>query len=267
MQVPDFSLVVTVKNRRDHFLKTFSSMVTQLQPQKYELVFVDFDSNDDFEKLLRNTVVSHRELFSKSLVKIKRIFLEFSCPFNSGKAKNLGSKFCDSKWISFSDVDVFLGMGYHGSWMQILENCDSSFLSTRVQETTEQKSKRVERNVNYGNMIVEKKHFVEVGGFDENNLTWGGDDDDIIHRLKLLGLREINPHNVYEAQHITMIHGDEERLQYLEDANRSDDLTRDKFTKIYSNKNIKNDSYLKFYEKNVDGIGLEVLYDAADYGV
>jgi predicted glycosyltransferase involved in capsule biosynthesis len=256
----DFSIIVTVKNRLEHFKKTFGSLVTQNQKQTYEIVYVDYASNDDFRARLLEFVDSHKGLFSETLRCIKRVALEFDAPFNSGKAKNLGSKFSESTMLSFSDVDVFVGMNYHHHWLQLLET--DSFFSSRVQETTSQSSRRICPWVNYGNMIVAKDVFQAIGGFDENNQTWGGDDDDVIHRLKLFGLREVNPHNRYESHHISIVHDDELRLQHLESKDRSPALSKEKLLKIYETVDPLCKSYLNFYDKNKERIHVESVYQA-----
>lgn len=260
---PDISIITTVKNRLEHFKKVFPSLVTQNQNQNYEIIFVDYDSNDNFKEELEKHIECYKPLFSDKLKLIKRVYLNFEAPFNSGKAKNLGSVFSSSKWLSFTDIDVFLSMNYHRHWLDVLNSSENIFFSSRVQETTERKSSRVSPRINYGNMIVKKDHFLEIGGFEEENLSWGGDDDDIIHRLKLLGLREINPHTYLDAEHITILHGDEERLTYLESKEKSKENTEKKFNKIYENKDFLCKSYLKFYNSKKESINVEEIFTSS----
>lgn len=259
----DISIITTVKNRLDHFKKVFPSLVTQNQNQNYEIIFVDYASNDNFKEELTHCIKYYKPLFSDKLKSIKRVFLDFDVPFNSGKAKNLGSVFSSSKWLSFTDIDVFLSMNYHRHWLDFLNQSENIFFSSRVQETTEHKSSRVSPRINYGNMIVRSNNFLEIGGFDEENLSWGGDDDDIIHRLKLLGLREINPHTDLDAEHITILHGDEDRLTYLESKEKSKEITTKKINKIYKNKDFLCKSYLKFYNSKKENINVENAFTAS----
>lgn len=255
-----FSIVTTIKNRKDHFQKTFTSLVTQETQIPYEIVIVDFASNDGFSDICSNHIESLRPLFSDSLTNIKRVNLEFDAPFNSGKAKNLAYNFLDDKSdiMSFTDIDVFLGMNYHQFWLDKID--DKSFFSSRIQETTEHNSRRINPKINYGNMIVSKQAFGLIGGFDENNPTWGGDDDDITHRLKLTGLRELNPYNKFDAHHTSIMHGDDLRLSNLEDDHKSQEHALNKFKRIRENKVIFNDNFLNFHKKNKDLIKCEVIY-------
>jgi glycosyltransferase involved in cell wall biosynthesis len=257
----DFSIVVTIKNRKEHFLKTFSSLVTQQQPWSYEVNFVDYGSQDDFGESLKKETVRYLDLFSDSLKAINRIVIEDDVKFNSGKAKNIGFHFSSGNFVSFSDADVFLGMDYHRHWIQLLTRNDKYFFSSRVQETTECSSRRVTPKTNYGNMIVTKSSFAAVGGFDENNPTWGGDDDDIIHRLKLYGLREINPHDVYESHHTSIIHNDELRIKFLESMEKNSEISKQKFEAIYNNSCFINPSFLSFYNDNKSLVKVERVYE------
>lgn len=257
----DFSIVVTIKNRKEHFLKTFSSLVTQHQPWSYEVNFVDYGSQDGFGESLKKETIRYQDLFSNSLKAINRVFIEEDIKFNSGKAKNIGSHFSKGNFISFSDADVFLGMNYHRHWLQVLAYNDSCFFSSRIQETTEHRAHRITPQTNYGNMIVARKNFDAVGGFDENNPTWGGDDDDIIHRLKLYGLREINPHDVYESQHTSIVHDDELRTKFLESTEKNSEISKQKFEAIYNNSSFVNPNFLSFYNDNKNLVKIESVYE------
>lgn len=257
-----FSIVTTIKNRKEHFQKTFVSLVTQETHLPYEIIIVDFASNDGFDTICADHIRSIQPLFSDSLVKIKRIYLDFDASFNSGKAKNLAYRFLDEKsdLMSFTDIDVFLSMNYHQFWLDKID--DKSFFSSRIQETTEHNSRRINPKINYGNMLVSKQSFGLVGGFDENNPTWGGDDDDITHRLKLSGLRELNPYNKFDAHHTSILHGDDLRLNNLENNHKSQEHAAEKFKKIRENQVIFNSSFLNFYETNRGAIKCEVIYGA-----
>jgi glycosyltransferase involved in cell wall biosynthesis len=256
------SVVITVKNRNEHFTRTFASVATQEPGVPFEIVYVDFASEEDFGECLTKMIGQYRDLFSDSLVKIKRVVLEGKHPFNSGKAKNLAVPFLDpmSDVISFSDIDVFLGMDYHRHWASLVKK--DVFYSSRVQETTSQSSRRLSPKINYGNMVVMRESFVNVGGFDEENPTWGGDDDDIIHRLKLSGLREINPHSFFDARHTSIVHGDDLRLPFLESHVRTSQNTQEKFKRIYEKTDPLNRSFLRFYNDNIERIRCEVSYGA-----
>lgn len=257
----DFSIIVTIKNRKEHFLKTFSSLLTQQQPQNYEIIFVDYSSQDGFEHALKEQIQNYLPLVSDSLCLVKRIYLQKDFDFNSGRAKNIGAKFSSSSLLSFTDADVFLGMNYHNHWLHILSYTSNSFFVSRVQETTECNAHRISPKTNYGNMIISKNKFIEIGGYNENNTSWGGDDDDIIHRLKLKNLREINPHSVYDSLQTSILHDDELRTKFLENNEKSIELSKLKFEEIYKNSCPINSNFLSFYNENKSLIQVEKIYE------
>jgi predicted glycosyltransferase involved in capsule biosynthesis len=256
------SVVITIKNRNTHLVSTFPSVVTQEPDVPFEVVYIDYASDEDVGICLQELIAQFKDLFSERLVRIKRVALEGNDLFNSGKAKNLAVPFLDptADVISFSDVDVFLGMDYHRHWIPLVRG--NNFYASRVQETTAQASRRLSPKINYGNMIVERKSFVSVGGFDEEILTWGGEDDDIIHRLKISGLREINPHSFYDARHTSIVHGDDLRFAFLESQVKSAQNTQEKFNRIYEKSDPLNRSFLRFYNDNIKRLRCEVSHGA-----
>ena len=256
----NFSLIITVKDRKEHFLKTFSSLITQEQQYKYEIVFVDYASQDGFGELLQKQIELYQDLFSDSLTCIKRVHLKKDFKFNSAIAKNIGAHFSNNDVLSFSDVDVFIGMSYHRYWLDTLKLSDNSFVSSRIQETKEYSSKRLSPKINYGNIIVHRKHFFDIGGFNEENITWGGDDDDVIHRLKLNKLREINPISKYHAHQTSILHDDSLRIDPTYKTNV--EYTKKKMKIIYDNKIAKNNNFLLFYQNNKSIIEMKKIYNA-----
>ena len=139
-----------------------------------------------------------------------------------------------SQFLAFSDVDVFISSNYLHHWVdKVIPN--QAFSATRIQETKASAPSRLKPEINYGNFVVSKADYVEVRGLDETVKHYGGDDDDIYHRLKLKGLREINPHTAIEARNYSILHGDDLRLSAFEISERAN--SSQAFEKIYSNVN------------------------------
>jgi hypothetical protein len=237
------SLIVTVKNRVDHFVQIFSSLITQYGVE-YSLVFSDFGSRDGFLDKLHDEILIREKIFSPYLKEIRCIQLLEDLKFNPRKAKNLGIRGCEENTniLAFSDVDTFIGMDYLYCWSdKIIEN--ESFFATRQQESKAAMPHRLKPEINYGNIIVYKKDFLDVNGWDESIGYYGGDDDDLFHRLKLKGLREINPISHVDAKQYSILHGEEERISLMEQTVRVNQS--EEFTRIYSN-NIYNKSICNY---------------------
>ena len=233
------TIVVTVKNRLEHFLKTFPFNVSQIGCE-YRLLYVDFDSEDDFKNVLLKTTKDFADMFSKDLLQIKLVELKTKEKYDIRRAKNLGVAYASkaSDVLIINDADTILGMDYVKKWSSLVV-ANKTFVTNRIQENRAQYPKRISPEVNYGNVVVSSKDFFDVSGYDEFYTGWGGDDDDLFHRLKLKGLREINPHSVDDASQYSIIHSDELRFKDIAnpDVNKkTTDNVKAAHNRIYSNK-------------------------------
>ena len=68
------SLITTVKNRLNHFLQPFPSAISQYGVD-YELIYVNFHSNDGFEDHLRSECSFREPMFSPNLKGVKQVKL------------------------------------------------------------------------------------------------------------------------------------------------------------------------------------------------
>jgi GT2 family glycosyltransferase len=169
----------------------------------------------------------------------------------------LGAHYATNDILAFSDVDVFLGMNYLYD-LSAKVSKGGSFVATRSQESMAHNSRRIVDYINYGNTLVHIQDFRDVNGFDESICFYGGDDDDLYHRLKLKGVREINPYDHLSACHFSILHGDELRLGEFKDNERQDPEKR--FEEIYGNKDFKKSECTFF--KNGAECALTKLYSA-----
>jgi len=230
------SIIIGIRNRSNHFSLTFPFNISQVGTN-YELIYVNFNSTDDcFSSLLLEHIKKYEDIFSSNLLSIKEIYVKDVDYYNPSEAKNLGACFSKSEILCFNDADTILGMSYLNKWSEFVE-LNQTFVTNRCQESMASKSKRILDNINYGNLLVSRKDFLEVLGFDESRKNYGGDDDDIFHRLKLSGLREINPYSHKECNQYSILHGDNERLSDLEVPERCDPEVA--FDEIYKNKQQK----------------------------
>lgn len=252
------SIIVGIKNRSNHFSLTFPFNISQVGVD-YELIYVNFNSTDDcFGSLLLDHIEKYKKIFSSNLLSIKEVHIKNVDYYNPSEAKNLGSQFSKSEILCFNDADTILGMSYLDKWVELVKP-EQTFVTNRCQESMASKSKRILDTINYGNLLVSKKDFLEVLGFDESRKNYGGDDDDIFHRLKLSGLREINPYSYKECNQYSILHDDDQRLSNLEVAERCDPESA--FNEIYKNKQQKSrkNDYLSY--NNFESVKIYNRYD------
>jgi predicted glycosyltransferase involved in capsule biosynthesis len=235
-------LVVTIKNRTEHFLQSIPFLLSQYGAD-YELVIVDYYSNDNFNDVFDTEINKRKPTYSKFLKSIYKISLKEDLKFNLKKAKNLGLAFFkdydNNSIVCFSDIDTFISMNYLSFWSE-KTFLNKTFCTSRKQESMACLPSRIQPEINNGNCFIHIQDFIEIGGYDESMLTWGGDDDDLYHRLKLKGLREINPYNSKDALQYSILHGEELRLASLEVKERAP--KEETFNKIYSQKTFFNEN-------------------------
>ena len=262
------TIVVTVKNRLEHFLKTFSFNVSQIGID-YKILYVDYDSEDDFVKSLYNEIKYKNDIFSPNLKQIKLVRLTKKEKYDIRRAKNLGALYAveDSSILAINDANTMLGMNYLNKWCKLTVE-SKTFVTNRIQESRAAYPKRMNPIVNYGNIVVSASDIKKVNAYDENNGSkWGGDDDDLFHRLKLLGLREINPYSIEDAEQYSIMHSDELRFK---DTNFPDMIRPDKtgiketHDAVYKNterfSSIKYDYFQKDFVKNISTE--EIIYES-----
>ena len=256
--MPEVSLIVTIKNRVQHFIQTFPSMVTQYGIP-YELTLVDFHSEDGFGPVLIAEARMRQMMFSPFLERIKCLHVGKSLKFNSGKAKNLGAAFATmgTELLAFSDVDTFLSMDYLHHSLSKLDPPHLSFYCTRLAGTKFFRSQRLLPEINYGNMVIPCEAYHLLGGHDESNQTWGGDEDELIHRMKLAGLIEINPKTPIDARQYSILHDDELRKQELEDDSTTPPEEKIKWTESAETPFNRN---FGFVEEIIDDVNEVVVY-------
>lgn len=240
------SLIIGIKNRVSHFSQTYPSMITQLGVD-YQIVLVDFFSSDGLSNILYDFLGKYKEIQSPYLKEIIYVRLTDDRPYNPRECKNLGAHYSNNEILAFSDADVFIGMNYLKELSPRAVKGES-FFATRSQETKAGSPKRIVNYINYGNVLVDRQDFLDVNGFDESISFYGGDDDDFYHRLKLKGLREINPYDSLGACHYSILHGDDLRLRELKDKERR--APEKRFEEIYGNNDFKKSkcSFLNEYK-------------------
>jgi len=72
------TIVITVKNRLDHFLKTFPFNVSQIGVD-YRLLYVDYDSEDNLVETMKSEINYRKDMFSENLNQID--LYSFFIPF------------------------------------------------------------------------------------------------------------------------------------------------------------------------------------------
>lgn len=186
------SLVTTYKNRRHHIEQTLETWI-QKASCDYEIVIVDYESDDDISPLLSgllsDTPIRHVRCSNRPI-------------FNMSHARNIGANHAVSEWILYIDIDCKLVPGSVEKICEMIGSTDICYFGA----VDSQVRKDI---INGGLMLVRREDHISVCGFNENMQGWGFEDIDYRQRLESLGLSwRLFPPDIYEC----IDHDDIERV-------------------------------------------------------
>ncbi len=204
------SLIVTIKNRISHWNLSMPFLVSQMGVP-YELLFVDYFSEDGFSDRLMNYIEKGKESFSSDLKSIRSIRIKENRKFSSCRAKNLGARNARHPILAFTDIDTFLREDYLAFHVSELLKSTTTFCTNRAELDC-----RFSTEINYGNLVLYQNLYHRVEGHNETIIGYGGDDDELFHRLNLTGAKCVSPRNSFETRQYSLLHGDEARMENLE---------------------------------------------------
>jgi GT2 family glycosyltransferase len=183
--------ITTCKGRLEHLKQTLPRVVGQ---PGVSCVVVDYDCPE-------NTADWVTANFPQ--VTVVRVTGEIG--FNAARARNLGARAAKAPWLAFFDADILWTLELASKVIPELQQ--GHFY--RAQPVTPQ---------TWGSFICLREDFDAVGGYDEAFVGWGGEDDDLMTRLAMLGRISSG----YSAELIEEIsHDDEARVRFHEVKNRA----------------------------------------------
>jgi len=195
MAIPELSVIICTYNRAQILTKSLATLKTQdLPPEKFELVVVDDGSNDNTGEVVKNFAA----IFAVRYVLLPRT--------GRAGARNAGLKNAQGKIALFVDDDVLL---------------PDSFLSTHYNlhlkgekvigrgpiidiDKLEMPSGQKAKLPDYSTAIfctcnasVNRSGFLAAGGFDEDFIEYGWEDNEAGLRLRKAGYRPVFTSSAY----------------------------------------------------------------------
>lgn len=156
--MPGLSIITTCKGRLAHLRQTLPLMVAQ--GEDCEVVVVDYNCPD-------GTAAWVADHFPQ----VKLVQVRNEAAFHVARARNLGAQAAQAPWLMFADADILLSPGFAAQMRPLLApGC--YYRPAPVTSDT------------WGSLLVSRAAFVAVGGYDEVLSDWGGEDDDLYHRLE-----------------------------------------------------------------------------------
>jgi glycosyltransferase involved in cell wall biosynthesis len=182
MQSKSVAFITTCKGRLQHLKETLPGIVGQVPD---EIIVVDYGCPDHAGDWARERFPA-----------VKVININDDPGFCLARARNAGAAAAESEFLCFIDADVRIN-GDWLSWMR--KNLDPRFVFRAARINGK-------RDLNtWGTVIVHRKAFELVGGYDEVYRGWGGEDDDLYLRLKIMGV----PESPYPSAYVSAIEHDD----------------------------------------------------------
>jgi glucosyl-dolichyl phosphate glucuronosyltransferase len=218
------SIIICSYNRANYILLALESLLKQtLSKDVFEVFVIDNNSTDNTEEVCKKFIESHKEMNTAYFQEQQQ---------GSSFARNKGAKIARGHWLCFMDDDAIAESHYLENIISFFENYPHAnavggriipryipykpkWMSYHVASLIgnfDYANKVVEFSAEKypleSNMVVSKKDFDAIGGFNENlpgvkgTLRIGGEGKDLFFRLKSLGVRVYYDPNII-VEHIT----------------------------------------------------------------
>ena len=190
------SIIVVFRDRDVIRVQRFLESLNHQDNRNFELIFIDNGSDTVLAQQVRQIVNTYD--FANYYYNDSR-----GKDFNKSIALNIGAELAVGDYFYFVDVDLMFSQGFIDHIYK-LRNANAH-IYTRVfminesfQEYEELGEKKdfeefsvLSSTSGRGIVMMPKKVFFEIGGYDEYYTDWGLEDNDMYVRLKAYGLKEV----------------------------------------------------------------------------
>lgn len=186
--MPFLSFIVGFRNRDTERVKLFLESMNAINSDDYELVFVDYGSDEIISESVKS-IVSNYSFASY------HFFNSRGQNWNRAKCLNYGYSVCKGQYIFTSDIDFLYSKDFVDIIKEIVSPTRSfyfqvGFLSEKQSQTIHFDSDKYEiesysDEEAVGALLISRKMFDEIGGYDEFYEIWGVEDNDLLYRIKM----------------------------------------------------------------------------------
>ena len=159
-EVATLCYITTCKGRLHHLKQTLPRVVGQ---PDVSCVVVDYACPD-------NTT----DWVAANFPQVRVVHVTGEAGFSASRARNLGAQAADAAWLAFFDADILWSPDFAKTVIPQLRPGHFYRAKPITQQT-------------WGSVICHRQDFEAVGGYDEAFTGWGGEDDDLLARLTMLG--------------------------------------------------------------------------------
>jgi glycosyltransferase involved in cell wall biosynthesis len=191
----DVTVVMAIRNIPDHRIrKALDSIRNQDYPKDLtKIILVDYGSMQEFTPNYKRLCENHDAEY---------IRVENKPIWNKSHALNIAIKKAKSKYILSTDADIIFENNYIREAVQLLQKNQYHYILARCLDAPENRLE--EKNyfalkavstyrsdtVNRGINMTLTHYYHKIHGYDERYAGWGAEDDDLIKRFRLLGLKK-----------------------------------------------------------------------------
>lgn len=186
--MPFLSFIVGFRNREIERVKLFLDNLFRIYHHDFELIFIDYGSS---EKISYDV----KDLVSKYEFATYYFFNSRGQNWNRAKCLNYGVSKSKGQYIFTSDIDFLFASDFVSIAKNIVTSSKAfyfkvGFLTQKQSKNIlpETKNFEIESYSNedaIGALLISRKMFEEVGGYDEFYEIWGVEDNDMLHRIKM----------------------------------------------------------------------------------
>lgn len=190
--MPELTYITTCKGRLKHLQRSLPKAAQQADMQ---CVVVDYDCPEQSGAWV-----------SAHWPDCRVVHVHDAPRFNAAHARNQGAAIVNGQntWLAFFDADILMRADFARQVMPLLE-------PGRFYRASPMPSAA------WGSIICRREDFLAIEGYDEAFTGWGGEDDDLIARLRGAGLSEAS----FPGELVDVIdHDDETRFRFHDLADR-----------------------------------------------
>ncbi|MGW7518216.1 hypothetical protein ACWGJ2_21770 [Streptomyces sp. NPDC054796] len=178
---------MTCKNRLWQLRRTLPENLERAEADgNAEVVLVNYDSRDGMDEWVR----TFRPHIERGL--LRYLHLRDAPHFHMSKAKNLAHFGATGEFLVNVDADNFIGdtvPAWRAQWARAYDTLIHGFVAeTDKGRTGERDGLPAEGNGTSGRIGLPRRHFMALGGYDEEMLPMSQQDVDLIDRARALGL-------------------------------------------------------------------------------
>lgn len=176
------SFCITCMDRLPHLKKTLKkNLKNNANYPNVEFVLLDYNSKDGLQEWVL-------ENFKNELKNGRLAYYQTKEPeyFHMAKAKNIAHQLATGDIVCNLDADNYTGKDFAffiNSSMQSTTEIIGAYQKSQINDPSFYKSSG-------GRIFLTKKNFLKLGGYDENFIGWGYEDDDFKIRANALGLKK-----------------------------------------------------------------------------